>query len=163
MVGTKVRIINKHGKDVEMNEIEIGEIIVKGKGIISDETTKTTKDGWVYTGDYGTIDYKGEINVVKSNTDIVTNDDKFSTIIIEDILANHPSVQEVSVIPEPHHLLGEIAHAFVVLNPEYIIVEIELVNYIKEKLSSNEKSIKLTFMSELPKTVSGKILKNQLS
>ena len=162
VVDTQVRIVNQNGIDVAMNDNEIGEIIVKGKGIISNETFEKTKDGWVHTGDFGTMDHQGKVNVVKSNKDIVTDEDELSTVALEEILIKHPSVQEVSVIPEPDHLLGEVAHAFVVLISDNQTSETELINYTKEKLASDKKSIKLTFMDELPKTMSGKILKNQL-
>lgn len=161
MVDTKVRIVNKHGEDVSRNGEEIGEIIVKGKGVTSDELTNVSQDGWLYTGDFGTMDEDGRIKVVKSNQDVNGNEDQISTFEIESILIYHPAVQEVSVIPQPDEEVGEIAHAFVVLAPNHHIDKNDLFKHIKHELSFDT-PVEISFMDELPKTSSGKILKTQL-
>ena len=160
MVDTQVRIVNKYGENVAMNGKEIGEILVKGKGVAQEELNQKTSNGWVHTGDFGTMDENGRIDVVKSNEDIIANDCQISTFEIENILNQHPSIQEVSVLPQPDAKKGEIAHAFLVMdNP---IEKHELRKYIQKKDASITAYIKFTFMDELPKTPSGKILKKQL-
>lgn len=162
MVDTQVRIVNKNGKDVAKNNKEVGKIIVKGKSIIANDSDESIHDGWVQTGDLGTMDSKGKIHVVKRKNDIHSNEDELSTVTIEKILANHEAVQEVSVIPQPDETVGEIPHGFVVLTPDHLVTKLELIDYTKQELSSDNLAIEITIMEELPKTFSGKILKNQL-
>lgn len=161
MVDTKVRIVNKHGEDVLNDGKEVGEIIVKGKGVISEEQS-LSDDGWLYTGDLGTMDKDGRIDVVQSNQDINSKEEQLSTFEVEHILTHHSEVEEVSVIPHPHEVLGEIAHAFVVLTSKHSIKEDDLLQYVKHKLAPSNIPVKISFMDELPKTSSGKILKTQL-
>lgn len=161
MVDTKVRIINKRGEDVLMDNKEVGEIIVKGKGIAGEELD-ISHDGWLYTGDLGTMDESGRITVVKSNQDINGNETQLSTIEIEKSLIHHPAVEEVSVVPRPDEELGEIAQAFVVLAPGWDMNETELIKYVKNELKPIESLVEINLMDELPKTSSGKILKTLL-
>lgn len=160
MVDTQVRIVNKSGVDVAKDGKEIGEIIVKGKGVANNVLGQETRDGWIYTGDLGTMDSEGKVHVVKSHYDITENNHPVSAIDIETILDDHPSVQEVSVIPKPDAELGEVAHAFVVVGAA--IAKTELLTYIEQHSSSHIPRIDITFLDELPKTASGKILKKQL-
>ncbi|MBU5467126.1 hypothetical protein KQI49_09855 [Virgibacillus sp. MSJ-26] len=161
MVDTQVRIVNKCGKDVTKNGKEIGEIIVKGKAVTS-EDLNFSQDGWLHTGDLGTMDEEGRINVVKSNHDINGTEEEISTFDIETVLTLHPAVEEVSVVPQPDEALGEVAHAFVVLTAGYNVDEDDLITDVKTKLAPEDPPLKINFMEELPKTSSGKILKTQL-
>ena len=161
MRNTEVRIINKHGEDVAHDGFEIGEIIVKGDGVAGNkETNRRITDGWMHTGDMGTIDAQGRIKVVDQNEN--DNRNGISTSEIESVLSKHSAVQEVAAILVPHKEFGEIAHAVIVLHKDDEVTEEELLNYAKEKLSAKNIPNKITFLDELPKTVSGKILKKQL-
>src|SRR5699024_12330554 len=126
MVDTKVRIVNKHGEDVLNDGKEVGEIIVKGKGVISEEQS-LSDDGWLYTGDLGTMDKDGRIDVVQSNQDINSKEEQLSTFEVEHILTNHSEVEEVSVISKLNDVLGEIAHAFVILKLHHSIMTEDLL------------------------------------
>lgn len=160
MVDIQVRIVNKNGVDVAMDGKEIGEIIVKGKGVANNVLGQGTADGWIYTGDLGTMDSEGKVHVVKSHYDITEDNHPVSAIDIETILIDHPAIQEVSVIPKPDAELGEVAHAFVVV--EAPIAKQELIAYVDQHSSSHVPRIDITFLNELPKTASGKILKKLL-
>src|SRR5690625_815059 len=161
MVDTQVRIVNKCGKDVTKNGKERGEIIVKGKAVKS-EDLNFSQDGWLHTGDLGTMVEEGRINVVKSNHDINGTEEEISTFDIETVLTLHAAVEEVSVVPQPDEALGEVAHAFVVLTAGYNVDEDDLITDVKTKLAPEDPPLKINFMEELPKTSSGKILKTQL-
>ncbi|WP_165769139.1 class I adenylate-forming enzyme family protein [Virgibacillus profundi] len=162
MSNTEVRIVNEQGEDVAQNGIEIGEIIVKGDGVANNEevTNRSVKDGWMHTGDMGTIDESGSIKVV----DQKNNDNRkgISTADIEIELSKHPAVQEIAAILTPHKELGETSHAVVVLHDGNEVSEQDLLDYSMEKLPSANIPNTITFVDELPKTISGKILKIQL-
>lgn len=162
MVDTQVRVVNKYGKDVAKNGKEPGDIIVKGEGVTTDYLDHPSHNGWVYTGDIGTIDAEGKVQVVKSKQDIDTDHNQVSTFDIEMLLNEHPAILEACVIPQPDPKLGEIAHAFLVVN-EPPIEEQKLMMDIQNKQPAITQQIKFTFMDELPKTPSGKILKQRLT
>jgi fatty-acyl-CoA synthase len=163
MAQTEVRVVNEHGEDVAHNGAEVGDIIVKGQGVVDQSSSlPDSVDGWVRTGDMGTIDEKGNIHVVESNKDITSSNTPFSSIEIETVLNGHPAVQETAIIPVPDEELGEVVQAFVVLHHNLSATEQELIDFCLNKLDAAKTPKKIIFMEELPKTVSGKILKSQL-
>ncbi|MBY7143823.1 hypothetical protein KFZ56_12350 [Virgibacillus sp. NKC19-3] len=162
MVDTEVRVVNKHGKDVAPNGMEIGEIIVKGNGFTEDRK-EANQDGWLYTGDMGTKDEQGRITIVEHKNDPINNNEyNISALEVERILYEHSAVQEVAVIVSPHEEWGEISHAFVVPYTKSTVTEEELIEFSRGKLENFKCPQTITFMEELPKTVSGKILKVKL-
>lgn len=162
MVDTEVRVVNKDGIDVKKDGIEKGEIIVKGLGVMND-TANATKNGWLYTGDIGTINKEGQIDIIKTKKDInISSGDQVSSVEVESMLGEHPDVQEVAVVATPDKELGDILHAYIVLNTNSTTSKEELFDYSIKRLSKENSPKKITFMNELPKTASGKILKMQL-
>lgn len=165
MSDLEVRVVNRLGEDVAKNGREIGEIIVKGHSVPKDKIkNRNLTDGWLQTGDQGTIDKDGTINIIKPNKDLTNNDGgKISTIEIENVLLKHQAIQEIVIMAIPHIKYGEMLHAYVVLHEDYNLTEQEIIAYTKKIFSPANCPKKVTFMDELPKTTSGKILRTQLS
>ncbi len=163
MEQTEVRVINHKGEDVAPNGKEIGDIIVKGNGALQHAAhQQTLEDGWILTGDRGTVDENGRIHVQEARKDIPHSTGAISTAYLEQTLQQHPSIQEVAVVPIPHKEKGEIAHAFVVLNEnENTISEDSLLSFCKQH-SEDSYIVHISIVEELPKTASGKILKTEL-
>lgn len=169
LIGTKVRVVNEFGEEVAWDGKEIGEIVVRGNGVMKgywkdeEETNKTIIDGWLYTGDMGTIDKHGKISVVDRKKDIIiTGGENVSSIEVESVLYDHPAVKEAAVIAKPDDTWGEAVHAVIVLRDGYAVTEQELIDFTREKLAHMKCPKGITFVDELPKTVSGKIRKVQL-
>ncbi|ASN05971.1 class I adenylate-forming enzyme family protein [Virgibacillus necropolis] len=165
MVSTTVRIIDDQGENVKHDGIEIGEIIVKGPSVIDhDSGNNNENEGWLRTGDMGTIDEEGRVKIVDRKKDIVLNDkDAISSIEVESVFTKHPAIREIAIIVRPHKKLGDILHAIVVLQEGHLLTKEELFLYAKENLEEIKCPKEITFMDELPKTPSGKIQKIQLS
>lgn len=162
MVDTKVRIVNALGNDVERNSKEQGEIIVKGSGVMNQQQ-QMSSDGWVFTGDIGTMDESGHINMIKMNKDITKHDgDPVSSFEVESVLYKHPAVREIVVLATPDQELGDIIEAFIVLNEGYQPTKQELLDFSAQQLAPSDRPKQITFLDELPKTPSGKILRVQL-
>lgn len=161
MANTKIRVVNKYGKDVENNGMEQGEIIIKGSGVtINNKSHYKMIDGWLYTGDIGTIDENGTIKSTNSHQEEIAN---CFTDKIERAFNSHPLVLETAVITDPKPDRKESYHAFIVLQPNQEVAKKELINSIKENVAhATLLKITITFVDELPRTVSGKILKLQL-
>lgn len=166
MIGSEVKVVDEHGEEVAMNGKEVGEIIVRGHGVMQgywkneEETLKTIKNGWLYTGDMGTIDENRMIDIVDRKKDvIISGGENISSIEVEGVLYEHPAVLEAAVIAVPHEKWGETPHAFVVTRSGHTLSEAELIAFCREKLAHFKSITSVTFVEELPKTASGKIQK----
>lgn len=169
LVGCTVKVVNELGEEVARNGKELGEIIVKSHGVMKgywkdEETTmETIRNGWLHTGDIGTIDEYGYIDIVDRKKDIIiSGGENISSIEVEGVLYEHPAVLEVAVIAVPHEKWGETPHACVVLKEGETVTEQELIDFCRSRLAHFKAITGVTFMKELPKTASGKIQKVHL-
>jgi acyl-CoA synthetase (AMP-forming)/AMP-acid ligase II len=165
--GIQIRVVNDKGGDVSPNEI--GEIIVKGDIVMKEywrmpeETAKTIRDGWLYSGDLATVDEDGWIYIVDRSKDmIISGGENIYPKEIENVLYSHPGVLEAAVIGIPDEKWGESVKAIVVLKRGATASEEELIEFCKQNLASYKKPKSVEFVSELPKTASGKIQKAKI-
>lgn len=167
LIGVHVRIVDGGGEDLA--PCEIGEIIVHSKAIMQelwrkpDETRETVVDGWVHTGDMGHYDEQGFIYIDDRKKDmIISGGENIFPREIEEILYQHPAVEEASVIGIPDPYWVEKVHAVVVLKQDASTREEELVDFCKNRLASFKAPKSVEFVDTLPKSPAGKILKRQL-
>ena len=168
-IGTLLKVIRENGTEVKANNKEVGEIIVKGdivtKGYWNrpEETSDTIKNGWLYTGDLAVIDKEGYVNIVDRKKDmIITGGENVYSIEVENILYSHPAVLEAAVIGIPDPKWGEAIKAVVVLKPGATAAEHEIIKYCKNYIAGYKTPKSVDFVSELPKTGSGKIYKKKI-
>ncbi len=166
---TEIRVINEKGEDVRPDGREIGEVLMRGNNIIDaywklpEETEKAFIDGWFRTGDLGTIDEEGYIQIVDRSKDlIISGGENISSIEIENAIYSHPAVLEVAVVAAPHEKWGETPVALVVLKEGQGLAEQELVSYLRTKLARFKVPKLIEFRDCLPKGGAGKILKREL-
>ncbi|WP_456273814.1 long-chain-fatty-acid--CoA ligase [Bacillus sp. AK031] len=148
---------------------EIGEICVKGPQVMKgywnrpEETEMTMKDGWLLTGDLGYMDEKGYFYVVDRKKDmIIAGGFNIYPREIEEVLYEHPDVQEVVAagIPDPYR--GETVKAYIVLKENSNASEEELDEFVRKHLAAYKVPRIYEFRDELPKTAVGKILRRAL-
>jgi fatty-acyl-CoA synthase len=121
------------------------------------------RNGWLHTGDMGTVDAYGHIDIVDRKKDIIiSGGENISSIEIEGALYEHPAVLEAAVIAVPHEKWGETPHAYVVLREGDEVYEADIIAFSREKLAHFKAVTSVTFVKELPKTASGKIQKVHL-
>jgi fatty-acyl-CoA synthase len=168
-IGIILKVVREDGTEVKADNAEVGEIIVKGdivtKGYWNrpEETADAIKDGWLYTGDLAVIDEEGYVNIVDRKKDmIITGGENVYSIEVENILYSHPAVLEAAVIGIPDPIWGEAIKAVVVLKPGVDAAEHEIINYCKNHIAGYKVPKSIDFVSELPKTGSGKIYKNEI-
>jgi acyl-CoA synthetase (AMP-forming)/AMP-acid ligase II len=166
-IGVHVRIVDEHDEDVEPGVV--GEIIVKSKAIPKEwwhkpeETAETFVDGWVHMGDMGRYDEKGYIYIVDRKKDmIVSGGENVYPREVEEVLYQHPAVQEAAIIGIPDPYWVESVHAVVVLRQGADVSAEELISFCKERLARYKAPKSVEFAGTLPKTPSGKILKREL-
>jgi len=160
--------------DLETGEKDIpfgqpGELIVKGPQVMKgyknrpDETEKTLRDGWLYTGDIATMDDDGYFYIVDRKKDmIISGGFNVYPRDIDEVIYEHPKVQEACSIGIPHSTRGEAVKVFIVLKEDETATENEIIDFCKTKLAKYKWPVEIEFRKELPKTNVGKILRKDL-
>jgi len=148
---------------------ERGELVVRGPQVMKgywnrpEETEQVLRDGWLYTGDIGYMDEHGYFYIVDRKKDvIIAGGYNIYPREVEEVLYEHPKVQEAAVIGVPDPYRGETVKAFIVLKPGEECSEQELDVFMRERLASYKVPRLYEFRSELPKTAVGKILRRVL-
>ena len=164
MLNYELRIVDEEGNDAPTGEV--GEIVVRSESMtvgywnLPEETAKTIKGGWLYTGDFGRLDSEGYVYIVDRKNDMIISGGKnIYPREIEEVLYQHPGVLEATVIGVPDEHWGESVKALVVLRDAAIATEEEIISYCKGNLASYKKPRTVEFREELPKSPTGKILK----
>ncbi len=129
-----------------------------------DADAKALRDGWYFTGDMGYVDADGDLWVAGRVDDmIISGGENIHPIEVEDVLARHPRVRDVAVVGEPDAKWGERVVAFVVPVAPGVTAE-ELDSHCRGSgdLAAFKRPRRFVFVSEIPKTASGKILRRLL-
>jgi len=163
----ELRIVDDDGKDVPRGEP--GEIVARSDRIMQgywrmpEETASTLRDGWLCTGDVGRMDADGYVYLVDRKKDmIISGGENIYSREVEEVLYMHPAVLEAAVVGVPDEKWGESVKAIVVLRRGAGASEVEIIDFCREHLASYKKPGSVEFWSELPKTGSGKIKKDEL-
>jgi acyl-CoA synthetase (AMP-forming)/AMP-acid ligase II len=164
---TEMRVVDPAtGADVSRGEN--GELLVRGpqvmKGYLnSPEATAAMLDpeGWLHTGDLGTIDEQGYVYIVDRVKELIKYKGlQVAPAELEAVLLSHPAVSDAAVVRHPDEEAGEVPKAFVVasgpVEPE------ELMAFVAERVAPHKKVRQVEFVDEIPKAASGKILRRVL-
>ena len=151
---------------------EEGEIMLKGPNIMQgywnrpDETASIFYEGWMHTGDIGTMDKEGYFYVIDRSKDMIkASGFNIYPREVEEVLLLHPSIAEAAVIGIPHEYRGETVAAVIVLKPGIAPskeTRDEIITYCKSKLTPYKVPKLIEFRESLPKTIIGKVLKREL-
>ncbi|HKT96546.1 MAG TPA: AMP-binding protein [Paraburkholderia sp.] len=148
---------------------EVGEIISRGPMIVPgywnkpQESAKAIVDGYFRTGDVGFMDASGWFYLVDRKKDMINAGGyKVWPREVEDVLYTHPAVREAAVVGVPDSYRGETVKAVVSLKPQTSVTAEELVAYCKERMAAYKYPRIVAIIDELPKTVTGKILRRAL-
>lgn len=166
---TRCRIVDQDTGGAELEPNEVGEITIAGPQVMAgywnapEATAQTLQDGWLYTGDIGYQDSDGNLFVVDRKKEMI----KYKAFSIapaelEALLLEHPAVADCAVIGRPDMEAGEVPGAFVVLRDHASASREELQQFVSERVSSYKQIRRLDFVSEIPRTPSGKILRRLL-
>jgi long-chain acyl-CoA synthetase len=169
MPSTEYKIVDVGSGLEEVPVGELGEVIIKGPQIMKgywnmpEETANTLRDGWFYTGDLAKVDEDGYLYIVDRKKDlIIASGFNVYPRDIEEVLYEHPAVQEAVVIGVPDVYRGEDVKAFVVLKAGQTLTEEEVIHYCKQNMAAYKVPRSVEFREQLPKTQVGKILRRAL-
>ena len=169
VVGVDLRVVGKDGKDVPWDGQTTGEIVARGDNVMKgywklpQETSAEIREGYFYSGDLATVDAEGYVLIVDRAKDILlSGGENIASVEIENVLYTHPQVLDCAVVAFADEKWGEVPRALIVRRPGTELSEEALLDYCRERLARFKVPRKVTFLSELPKTGSGKILKGEL-
>ncbi|WP_368298119.1 class I adenylate-forming enzyme family protein [Cytobacillus firmus] len=164
-VNMEIRVVRPDGTDTAPNEY--GEILLTGDSLMLGydnnpaETNAVLKGGWLYTGDIAYRDEDGYFYIVDRKKDVIISGGvNIYPREIEEVLAKHDAVLESCVVGVPHGEWGETVKAVVVLKGQ--VSEKELRAFTAEHLAEFKCPRIYSFVDELPRNASGKILKQQV-
>jgi acyl-CoA synthetase (AMP-forming)/AMP-acid ligase II len=156
--------------DNEVASHEVGELLTRLPGRQreyyndADATASTwTRDGWLRSGDLGYLDDDGFLYLVGRKKDlIVRGGHNVYPTDIESVILEHPAVREAAVVGIPHDVLGEDIAAFVVRKPDAAVGGDELQAFCADHLADYKRPRQVTFVDELPRNATGKVMKHLL-
>lgn len=167
MRGNEIRLLDDNGRDVPLGQV--GELYARNPTLISgyhgnDDATKSSqRDGFFSVGDVGRMDDEGYYYLESRKHDMVISGGvNIYPREIEDHLSTHPAILEAAVIGVPDPEWGETLRAFIVLRNGQQLTELEVVTYCREGLADYKRPRKVTFLPELPRNPTGKVLKREL-
>ncbi len=166
--GVKVKVVND--KDEQLPSGEIGELIVKGRNVMrgyfknKEETSKTLKNGWLYTGDLSKTDEDGYLYIVDRKKDMINvRGLNVYPAEIERVLLKNVKIEEAAVVGVPDKYKGEVPKAFIVVRKDVSLPRQELIRYLRKNLAAYKIPKYIEFRQVLPKTATGKIAKRQIT
>lgn len=164
---TIVRIQDEDGRDVGIGEV--GEIVADGPQVVAgywgkaEETEANLPGGALKSGDVGFMNADGFVFIVDRKKDMINASGyKVWPREVEDVLAEHAAVREAAVVGVPDERRGETVKAFVSLKAGAEVTTDELIAHCKERMAAYKYPRQVVIIEELPKTVTGKILRREL-
>ncbi len=164
---TDIRLVDLEGNDVAQGKK--GEVLIKSPTVIKEywrrpeESANTIVDGWLHSGDIGYLDEEGYLYLVDRSKDMyISGGENVYPAEVEDVLMSHTAVADAGVIGVPDKKWVEVGLAVLVKAPEANVTEEEIIDYCKGKLAGFKRPRKVVFIDQLPRTLTGKILKKDL-
>jgi long-chain acyl-CoA synthetase len=165
--GVEVRIADPQDETVPADEL--GEVLVRGDVVMAgywnapEASAETLCNGWLHTGDIGSMDRDGFLSIKDRAKDmIISGGFNIYPREIEEVLLRHPAVLEVSVIGRPHADLVEEVVACVVIRPGAELAQDDLDRMCLDNIARFKRPREYFFLPELPKSHYGKVLKREL-
>ncbi len=171
MPDIEMKVIDDKGK--KLGPGEVGEILARGPRVMSgywkdEEKTKKTidKEGWVHTGDVGYFDEDGYFFLAGRSSDIIIRaGENIAPEELENVIREHPNVEDVAIIGVPDETWGEEPRAVVVLKKgikKSKEAEDEIMEFCRQNLASYKRPRSVIFIDELPRNPVGKLIKREI-
>lgn len=167
--GTLCRVVDLETGTRELPPGEAGELVVQGPQVMQGywnrpaETAAALRDGWLYTGDVATMDAEGYITIVERKKDLIlTGGFNVYPREVEEVLFQHPQIEEAAVAGIPDPYAGQRVKAFVVPKAGARLTEEEVIAFCRERLAGYKVPRVVEFRDALPKSLVGKVLRRKL-
>jgi fatty-acyl-CoA synthase len=171
-----LRIVDPEGQEAPHDGVSVGEIVVRAPWLVQGYLKETERSeelwtgGWMHTGDVGWIDEEGYLQITDRIKDVIkTGGEWLSSILIEEILSQHPAVSEAAVVGMPDETWGERPYALVTIKAELAgkVSEEELKSFFKSFVAAGSISKwgvpdRIVMVDAIPKTSVGKLDKKEI-
>jgi fatty-acyl-CoA synthase len=166
--GVELAILDADGRRLPTGEV--GEIATRsgsnmaGYWNLPEATAKTLdRDGWLRTGDAGTMDADGYLYIHDRIKDmIISGGENIYPAEVESAICDHPDVAEVAVVGVPDQQWGEAVKAIVVIKPGRQVTASDIIGFTRERIAGFKSPKSVDFIAALPRNASGKILRRHL-
>jgi acyl-CoA synthetase (AMP-forming)/AMP-acid ligase II len=160
--GPDVAIMDEEGRLLEAGNP--GEVVIRGPNVTpgyesnADANAKAFTNGWFRTGDQGVMDADGYLRLTGRLKEIINRGgEKISPLEVDEILMDHPAVQQVVTFGMPHDKLGEDVAAAVVLREGVAASERDLREFAEGRLADFKVPRRIVILPEIPKGATGKL------
>ncbi|MEA1967161.1 MAG: long-chain fatty acid--CoA ligase [Thermodesulfobacteriota bacterium] len=167
VMNVEMKVVDDKGKEAPCKDW--GEICIKGPNVMKEywnkpeATDEVLKDGWLFTGDIGTMDEQGYFYIVDRVKDMINSaGNNIYPAEVENVLFQHNAVHEAAVYGIENMEKGETVKASIVLKPGSNILPGEIIDFCRSKIAKYKAPKEVVFVDELPKSATGKILKRVL-
>jgi long-chain acyl-CoA synthetase len=167
--GTELQVVDLEEGERVLPLGERGEFRVRGPQLMlryrkqPEETARTLRDGWVYTGDIGYVDEEGFVYLVDRKKDmVIVGGYNVYPREVDEVLFKHPKIREAATVGKPDARLGEVLVAFVVLDKGATLTEDEFFEYCKTEMVKYKRPVEVHFVESLPRTGTNKINRRAL-
>jgi acyl-CoA synthetase (AMP-forming)/AMP-acid ligase II len=160
--GPEVAVMDEQG--ILLPHGAVGEIVIRGPNVTSgyegnpEANAKAFINGWFRTGDQGMIDDEGYLRLTGRLKELINRGgEKISPLEVDEVLMDHPAVQQCVTFAVPHEKLGEEVAAAVVLRDGQACTDRELREFAEKRLADYKVPRKILFLAEIPKGATGKL------
>jgi oxalate---CoA ligase len=160
--GPQIAIMDGEGRLLKPGET--GEIVIRGPNVTkgyennAKANAQAFAHGWFHTGDQGTMDAEGYVRITGRLKEIINRGgEKVSPREVDEVLLDHPAVEQAVTFAVPHDKLGEDVAAAIVLREGASASERELRDFAAERLAGFKVPRRLVFLAEIPKGATGKL------
>lgn len=169
LTDTETKIVDLETGAEELPQGAEGELCVRGPQVMAgywnrpDETAKCLRDGWLHTGDIARMDAEGYTYVVDRIKDmIIAGGYNIYPREVEEVLYEHPAIQEAAVAGIPDEYRGQTVKAYIVLKPGLSLTAEDAIAFCRERLAKYKAPTVVEFRGSLPKSIIGKVLRREL-
>ncbi len=167
--GTRARIVDAETGFKDLPPGEVGELVIEGPQVMSgywrrpEESALVLRDGWLFTGDLAKMDENGYFYIIDRKKDLIIDAGfKIYPREVEEVLYQHPRVQEAVAYGVPDPYRGEVVKAVIVPRPGSELTAGEIIEYCTPRLAAYKVPKIVEFRAELPKSLVGKVLRRLL-
>ncbi len=160
--GPEVAIMDKAGNLLPAHAT--GEVVIRGDNVTAgyENNPKANAEafshGWFHTGDQGMLDDDGYLTITGRLKEIINRGgEKISPAEVDDVLMDHPAIQQAVTFAMPHDKLGEEVAAAIVLHEGASANEREIRDFVASRLADFKAPRKVVFLTEIPKGATGKL------
>ncbi len=167
MYGVELKLLGPDGNQLPHDGKAFGRLLVRGpwvaNGYYKHEDRSAWVDGWFDTGDVATIDEGGMLTIVDRSKDVIKSGGEWiSSVELENVAVGHPAVAECAVVGVPHPKWEERPILLIIKREGQEVTKAEMMAFLEGKVAKWWLPDQVLFVSSLPHTATGKLLKRQI-